>query len=153
MKTLSILALFALASVSLVGCALAPDDVNADGTPHDPNGTDANTTVTTVGKAVTSTTVVTAVPVSTMGDVTTTIAPPTPVVVGTVSLSAAPVTSPGTLVSCLSFDVATDTTGATIGVCAATTAAGKPRYLRAYSIVSISSPVTGENVSTMVGFE
>lgn len=157
MKTASILLAFALASVSLAGCALAPSDVNADGTPHDPNGTDSNTTVTTVGKTANTTTVVTAQPASaSSGDVviaTQAVTPPVPSVVSTSVAIPAPAVSPGTLVSCYSFDVATTSDGSTVGVCAPTTATGKPRYLRAYSIVSVVSPVTGDETSILVGIE
>lgn len=65
----------------------------------------------------------------------------------------APVVSPGTLVSCETFDVLTGTAGETLGSCAATTATGKPRILRAFEIVSVTSPVSGAEVSIMVGFE
>jgi hypothetical protein len=135
MKTTSLLALFALASVSLAGCAIAPADANKDGTIP---GSSASPSPSASGDLV--------APAPTAP-----VAPPA--VVSTTTAVPAPAVSPGTLVSCYSFDVATTTDGASVGVCAPTTATGKPRYLRAYSIVTVVSPVTNTETSILVGIE
>lgn len=134
MKTASLLALFAFASVSLAGCAVSPADVNADGTPV------ANTTSPAPAAS---------------GDLQAPapVAPPAVPAVVSTTAATAPKVSPGTLASCYDFDIATTTDGATVGVCNPTTATGKPKYLRAYSIVSVVSPVTGTDTSILVGIE
>lgn len=132
MKTSLIVGLFA---ILLNGCSF---EAGSDGPANNPDTASGEKSTVVVSPS--------------GGDLT--VAPPAPTpTIATTSAPVVPAVSPGTLVSCVAYDTVAATDGTMLGVCAATTAAGKPRYLRSFQIVTVSSPVTAADVSVMVGFE